>query len=65
MLTSLVFKKLFLDLSRFVSGECKKLLSRKLKLKPHKVNVVKLINKAYVTFKNEKDKIEAMQKLKS
>ncbi|XP_078483580.1 tRNA (uracil-5-)-methyltransferase homolog A isoform X1 [Ciona intestinalis] len=62
--TSEVFKIEVGNLPRHCGyGELKKLMNKKLKLNPHKINVVSRINKAYVTFKNEEDKIDAVAKL--
>ncbi|XP_039249548.2 tRNA (uracil-5-)-methyltransferase homolog A-like [Styela clava] len=47
----------------FGFGECKKLLKNKLKLNPHKIKHIPNIRKIYVTFRNEEDKNNALEKL--
>nr|CAB3267261.1 tRNA (uracil-5-)-methyltransferase homolog A [Phallusia mammillata] len=62
--TSEIFKIVVSNLPKhFGYGECKKLLTKKLKLKPHKISVVHHTCRGFITFKSEKDKLEAIDKL--
>lgn len=65
----LSYSSLFCQIHKYLqkllhfSGECKKLLKKKLQLNPHKIKHVPRVEKIYVTFRNEEDKSQALKRL--